>query len=353
MRDKEMKNAGIAFAFVCAILAVAYVGVELLNLEVVFGIVLPYIAIVAFIVGFIYRILNWAKSPVPFRIPTTAGQQKSLDFIKQNKIENPSSKWGVVVRMALEVFLFRSLFRNSKAEVTEEGNITYQWEKWLWLFGLLFHWGFFLTVFRHLRFFTAPVPGVVDAWSNIDGVFWINLQQIYLTGFILLAGITALFIRRLYLDKVRYISLVQDYFPVILIMCIAGTGILMRYVTHADITAIKGLAMGLVTFNFSGMMEVLAANDISMVFWAHFTLVCALLIYFPTSKLMHAAGIFMSPTRNMANNNRMVRHENPWNPEVEVHSYQEYEHEFHQKMKAVGLPLDWDYDEDGNQIPKK
>lgn len=55
----------------------------------------------------------------------------------------------------------------------------------------------------------------------------------------------------------------------------------------------------------------------------------------------------------MANNNRMVRHINPWNPEVEVHSYQEYEHEFHQKMKAVGLPLDWDYDEEGNQIPKK
>ena len=67
-----MKNAGIAFAFVFAILAVAYVGVELLGLEVVFGMILPYVAIIAFIAGFIYRILNWAKSPVPFRIPTTA-----------------------------------------------------------------------------------------------------------------------------------------------------------------------------------------------------------------------------------------------------------------------------------------
>lgn len=349
-----MKNAGIAFAFVFAILAIAYVGVELLNLEFVFGVILPYVAIIAFIVGFIYRILNWAKSPVPFRIPTTAGQQKSLDFIKQNKIENPSSKGGVIVRMALEVFLFRSLFRNSKAEVTEEGDITYQWEKWLWLFGLLFHWGFFLTIFRHLRFFTDPVPPCVAFWTDkIDGVFWIDLQQIYLTGFILLAGITALFIRRLYLDKVRYISLVQDYFPVVLILSIVCTGMLMRYVTHADITAIKVLAVGLTHFNFAGIMEMFATTDISMVFWAHFTLVNALLIYFPTSKLMHAAGIFMSPTRNMANDNRMVRHENPWNPEVEVHSYQEYEHEFHQKMKAVGLPLDWDYDEEGNQLPKK
>ena len=342
-----MKNAGIALAIVLAILAVVYVGVEMLNLDFFFGGILPYIAIAAFIVGFIYRIWKWAQSPVPFRIPTTAGQQKSLDFIKQNKIDNPSSKGGVSVRMALEVLCFRSLFRNSKAEVTDEGDIVYQWEKWLWLFALCFHWGFFLTVFRHLRLFTDPVPGIVTFWEKIDGVFWVDLQQIYLTGFILLLGITGLFIRRIYLDKVRYISLVNDFFPLFLILGIAITGLTMRYLTHADITAIKEVAMGLVTFH------PVVADNISVMFWFHLALVCTLLIYFPTSKLMHAAGIFMSPTRNMANNNRMVRHINPWNPEVEVHSYQEYEHEFHQKMKAVGLPLDWDYDEEGNQLPKK
>ena len=118
-----MKNAGIALAFVLAILVVVYIGVEILPLDFFFGGILPYIAIAIFIVGFIYRIYKWAQSPVPFRIPTTAGQQKSLDFIKQNKIENPSSKGGVFVRMALEVLVFRSLFRNSKAEVTDKGDI--------------------------------------------------------------------------------------------------------------------------------------------------------------------------------------------------------------------------------------
>ena len=220
-----MKNAGIAAALVLAILAVVFVGTEVLNLDFFFGGILPYIAMAVFIIGFIYRVLNWAKSPVPFRIPTTAGQQKSLDFIKQNKIDNPSTKAGVIVRMFLEVVFFRSLFRNSKAEVTEEGNITYQWEKWLWLFGLCFHWGFFLTVFRHLRLFTDPVPGFVKAWEIIDGAFWVDLQQIYLTGFILLLGITGLIARRLYLDKVRYVSLVQDFFPIFLIFGIAVTGI--------------------------------------------------------------------------------------------------------------------------------
>lgn len=340
MRDKEMKNAGIALAFVLAILAVAYVGVELLHLDFFFGGILPYIAIAVFIIGFIFRIYKWAQSPVPFRIPTTAGQQKSLDFIKQNKIENPSSKGYVVLRMALEVLFFRSLFRNSKAEVTEEGNVTYQWEKWLWLFALCFHWGFFFTVIRHLRFFMDPVPQFITWWEMIDGVFWIDLQRLYLTGVLLLFGITALFIRRLYLDKVRYISLVNDYFPLLLIMGIAITGFTMRYLSHADITAVKDLAIGLVTFQPN------VAPGISMWFYAHLTLVCTLLIYFPTSKLMHAGGIFMSPTRNMANNNRMVRHINPWNPEVEVHSYEEYEKDFHKKMKAVGLPLDYKYDDD-------
>ena len=145
----------------------------------------------------------------------------------------------------------------------------------------------------------------------------------------------------------------NDFFPLFLILGIAITGLTMRYLTHADITAIKEVAMGLASFNFGQIMAAVTSTDISVMFWFHLTLVCTLLIYFPTSKLMHAGGIFMSPTRNMANNNRMVRHINPWNPEVEVHTYQEYEHEFHQKMKAVGLPLDWDYDEEGNQIPKK
>ena len=336
-----MKNAGIALGFVLAILAITYVGVELLHLEFVFGVLLPYIAFAVFVVGFIYRIVNWAKSPVPFRIPTTSGQQKSLDFIKQNKIDNPSSKGGVIVRMLLEVLFFRSLFKNSKAEVTKDGDITYQWEKWLWLFALCFHWGFFFTVVRHLRFFTDPAPAFLGMWEAIDGVFWVDLQRLYLTGVLLLLGITALFIRRLYLDKVRYISLVQDFFPLLLIMGIAISGMSLRYLTHADVNAIKELAMGWVNFSFA-----VPDATISVIFYFHLALVCTLLIYFPTSKLMHAAGVFMSPTRNMANNNRMVRHINPWNPEVEVHTYEEYEEEFHVKMKAVGLPLDKEYQEE-------
>lgn len=69
---------------------------------------------------------------------------------------------------------------------------------------------------------------------------------------------------------------------------------------------------------------------------------------------MHAGRRIHEPTQvTWPTTTVWISSHQPMDPEVEVHSYQEYEHEFHQKMKAVGLPLDWDYDEEGNQIPKK
>jgi nitrate reductase gamma subunit len=40
-------------------------------------VLLPYVAGAIFLVGFSRRIWGWASTPVPFRIPTTAGQQAS------------------------------------------------------------------------------------------------------------------------------------------------------------------------------------------------------------------------------------------------------------------------------------
>ena len=53
-------------------------------------------------------------------------------------------------------------------------------------------------------------------------------------------------------------------------------------------------------------------------------------------------GVFLSPTRNMANDNRANRHVNPWDYPVKVHTYAEYEDEFRDVMKAAGMPLEKD-----------
>ena len=101
-----------------------------------------------------------------------------------------------------------------------------------------------------------------------------------------------------------------------------------------DIAAIKQLSVGLVTFS-----PVISA-DIGSIFYIHLFLVCTLLIYFPFSKLMHLGGVFMSPTRNMKNNTRAVRHINPWNPAIKVHAYADYEDEFREFMVEANIPVE-------------
>lgn len=319
---------------VIVLFLLAYVGVKFPGGEVFFGVIIPYLAIIIFVLGFINRVIDWARSPVPFRIPTTCGQQKTLPWIKSANIDNPSTTGGVIVRMVLEVVFFRSLFRNTKCELKAGDKISYEWEKWLWLFSLIFHWSFFAVVFRHLRFFTEPVPGCVELVAKLDGFFQIGLPELRLSGVALLAGVTFLFFRRILIPQVKYISLGSDYFPLFLIFGIAFTGILMRYFTKVDIVGVKEFTMSLATFKPH------ITEGVGSIFYIHLFFVSVLLVYFPFSKLMHLGGIFLSPTRNLANNSRVKRHVNPWNYPVKIHTYEAYEDEFREKMIGVGLPVE-------------
>ena len=286
-------NYVVSLIAVMVLCLLAYVGAGPLGLEGLFGIILPYLAVVLFIYGVIYRLVGWARSPVPFRITTTAGQQETLPWIKQDKFENPSGAGGVVVRMLLEVFLFRSLFRNTSATLDGNGKLNFRLEKWLWLFSLAFHYAFLAVILRHLRFFLEPVPAVIQLLETLDGFLQVGLPVMMLSGVVLLGAVTFLFLRRLFIGRVRYISLATDYFPLFLIFGIAFSGLLMRYFTKASVVEIKELAMGLVTFH------PVVPEGIDVIFYIHLFLVCVLLAYFPFSKLMHMAGIFLSPTRNM------------------------------------------------------
>ena len=128
------------------------------HLQLIFGVVIPYAAAATFGAGLVRRVIRWAKAPVPFRIPTTCGQQKSLPWIRGSTFENPSTAAGAAVRVALEVLFFRSLVRNTRFELRQGPRLVYLWEKWLWLAGLLFHWSLFTILIRHLRFL-RQAPG--------------------------------------------------------------------------------------------------------------------------------------------------------------------------------------------------
>jgi nitrate reductase gamma subunit len=309
-------------------------GVWGLGLNSLFGIVIPYIALATFVSGFIYRVLKWGSAPVPFHIPTVCGQQKSLPWIKASEIDSPSTTKGVVARLALEVFFFRSLFWNERVEVRRAYQLLYRRNLYLWLGGLVFHWSLFIILFRHLRLFAEPVPSLVLLAQSLDGIAQDLFPVIYLSDFFIFAALIYLLLRRLRDSQLRYLSLPSDYFALFLLLGAVLSGILMRLAFKVDLVKVKGLMVKLFAF------QPVAIEGIGPLFYIHLFLVSILIAYLPFSKLMHVAGVFLSPTRNLKNNSRMERHINPWNGRGKVHTYEEYEDEFRQSMKEAGIPVD-------------
>lgn len=332
-------KAIFSLLMVLALVVIATVGAGAAKMQTIFAYCIPGTAFIIFLVGFACKIISWAKRPVPFRIPTTGGQQQSLDWISQNKWDNPSTGPQTFMRMVLEVLTFRSLFRNTKVVLKHDDGknpiVAYVSAKWLWLFAILFHYGFFIIAIRHMRLFMQPVPAPIAFLDWSDSILQILTPTIYISDVLLLSGLSLLLLRRFFDAKVRYISLVNDYFPLFLILAIALSGVYMRYIAKVDIMSIKDVVMGLATFNF----KVPTGVDVS--FFVHLFLVSTLLVYFPFSKLMHMGGVFLSPTRNMPNDTRMVHYENVWNnPAIKPHSYEAYEDEFREPMFEAGLPLE-------------
>jgi len=332
-------NLLVALGAVIGLVLIAWLGTAVAGAFTLFGVILPSVALVVFVLGVIVRVVQWARVPVPFKITTTCGQQKSLDSIQSNNYDCPHDKKTTLIRMAGEVLLFRSLFRNTKTALTADRNLVYGSSKWLWLGAIVFHYSFLVVVLRHLRFFMQPVPVLVDWLDAIDGMFEIGLPNIYITSFTLLAGLGYLLYRRIADAQVRFMSLGSDYFALLLLLAVVISGGLLRYTpARVDIVQVKELAMGIWT------LQPVVVEGASAFFYVHLFLVSVLLFYFPFSKLMHAPGVFFSPTRNLPNDNRAVRHVNPWADELpnRTHSYAAWEKEFAEPMRAAGYELDMD-----------
>jgi nitrate reductase gamma subunit len=236
-----------------------------MSLLTIFYSALFYLATGVFVVGLALKIRSYAKTPAPLVIPTTPA---------------PTTIGGVRWRMAREVVFFESLFKSSK---------------WTWICGWTFHMALLLVVLRHLRYFQEPV------WLPVV------LVQPFGTyaGFAMVAGLGGLWARRWLVDRVRYISTPSDHLMLALLLAIGITGLGMRFVAHTDIVAVKMFILGLMRLDWQS----LPADPVLLV---HLALVALLMIIFPISKLLHAPGLFFSPTRNQADNAREVRHVSAW-----------------------------------------
>lgn len=226
---------------------------------------LYYGATLVLVLGVALRIRRYATVPAPLKIPTTPA---------------PTSRTGVALRMIRELTLFESLFKSNK---------------WIWLFGWMFHFGLLLVLLRHLRYFTDPVWG------------WVAFLQPYgkYASLMMVLGLLGLWFRRLAVDRVRYISALSDHLMLALLIAIGATGIAMTFAVGTDVVAVKAFFLGLMWFDW----QTLPSDPL---LYLHLVLVALLMLVFPFSKLLHAPGVFFSPTRNQADNPREHRHVSAW-----------------------------------------
>ncbi len=233
-------------------------------LSIIFTLLL-YTATIILVAGLCYRVWSYLKTPTPFKVPITPA---------------PLTQTGVNIRIAKEVLLFASLFKSNK---------------WIWLFGWLFHVAMVFVLIRHLRYVTEPV------W------WWVSLTQplgIY-AGFAMAFGLFALWFRRISVERIRYISSPSDHLILFLLLAITTSGLLMKFVAHTDIIAIKAFMLGLVFFDW----QTLPFDPLIII---HLGLVIILMVVFPFSKLLHVPGVFFSPGRNQTDDAREKRHLASW-----------------------------------------
>lgn len=322
----------IAIAAAAGIALVAWAG-AVLGLTGLIGIALPYGGCLVLVAGMLWRVGRWALTPVPFNITVTCGQQKSLPRVKAEHLDNPQRPWTAALRMVLEAAFFRSLFRNSKAGRFGT-TIVYGPSLWLWLGSMAFHWTMLVIILRHLRLAVEPVPAWVELLQRLDGIFHVGTPPLLITDIIIIAALLFLFTRRIADRRTAYISLFQDYFLLALIGAVALSGIWLRHFVRVDLLAVKQYALGLLSFS------PVLPEKASPWFYVHIALVSVLAAAIPAGKISHMAGIFFSPTRNAAADSRRRRRVNPWNPEVPVHTYGEWEEEFRDRLAKSGYDLE-------------
>ncbi len=229
-----------------------------------------YVATLLLVVGVGMKIAKYARTPAPLKIPVTPA---------------PTTLGGVVVRMFMEVVFFQSLFKSNK---------------WIWLFGWMFHMSMWLVLIRHSRYFIKNVPYLLDI-AQPFGMY---------AGFGMVIGLTGLLVRRFTVNRVRYISAPSDYLMLVLLISIGITGLSMRFVSPTDIIMVKSYMLGLTRLRIGDL-----PTDINLLI--HLALVALLMIIFPISKLLHAPAVFFSPSRNQVDNAREKRHLAPWAAKLE------------------------------------
>lgn len=199
----------------------------------------------------VYRVLTWARTASPLPIPLTPA---------------PRSRAGVAGRLFLEIFAFRSLARANTNT---------------WIASLLFHYGLLLVMVMHVRFVFPQLPLILLPFIQYSG--WALMAM--------LCGLSVLLLRRVLVDRVRYISSPSDYLHLVLLMLIGISGAALKRLWPTNLYDVGLFLRGAITLQWQPLPE-------GTVVVLHIALATVLLLIFPISKLVHGVGILFSPTLN-------------------------------------------------------
>jgi nitrate reductase gamma subunit len=259
------------------------------------GVIMPYIALLIFILGLFYRLMKWLSSPVPIRMPLTPA---------------PISRLGVIGRMSTEFLIFRSLSKANKK---------------LWLGSWLFHILLGTTLIVHLINIY-----LYENFTNIINSAWYDLSVAF-SGILFGGMVTFLLFRRVFTNTVRHVSRLPDYLILLLLFVIIFLGNYTRSYSGVSLNDVRTYMYSLLIFH-----PTLPPNN--TIFLLHYFMAQILLIYIPFSKVAHLIGWILAPSRNMRNIARFKRHINPWNDKVPgiIEPWEKYYERYKQELEQLG-----------------
>ncbi|MHB8916808.1 MAG: respiratory nitrate reductase subunit gamma [Desulfocucumaceae bacterium] len=224
--------------------------------------ILPYVTMVVFTFGLLYRLGRWAGSRIVHNITLSPF---------------PQSNTQVLGIFGAELIFFRSLF---------------MFDRPLWVGAWFMHIALFSVIGGHLV-----------------GIYFLGKQFVYLgmsehlseqmsallgtsMGLLMFAGLIYLLVRRMSITKVKEVTGISDYLHLILLLTIVIIGNIMRLWEHdlgITYAPVKDYVTHLV------MLQPIPANHEVFTrpfFGLHLLFVQILLMVFPFSKLMHVFGMF-------------------------------------------------------------
>ncbi len=178
--------------------------------------VLPWITYIVFILGMALVIKRWASGAPSEAAPKSEGSKNSM--------------WGTIKSFVLNLIVQKRMLRKNPASTI------------LWVAGwIMFHVALFAILFGHLRGFHVWYASWFE-WAASKEFLTKTLP--YYVGFVLLAGIGILMLRRLVLAAPRAISTPQNFIVLLLLLVVIVAGNMMRILDHSvgevDITIPPG-----------------------------------------------------------------------------------------------------------------